>query len=99
MSLIDDINTAIDNKDYELVKTLMAELIDEQKSDVVVEVTDEELFNKGVDLLLLGKERELRDKIKEAEQNGDFVEAKELMRELLQTQQLQPVKRRVRMFT
>jgi hypothetical protein len=98
MSLIDDINTAIEAKDYEQVKTLMAELIAEQKLETTVELTDEELLNKGIDLLILTKERELRDRIKQAEQDGDFLEAKELMRELLQIQQLQPVKRRVRMF-
>lgn len=98
MSLIDDIKTAIENKDYEAIKTLMAELIDQQKSEIVTELTDEQLAAKGIDLLILEKEREIRDRIKQAEQDGDFVEAQSLMRELLQLQQLQPIKRRVRMF-
>jgi hypothetical protein len=98
MGLIDDIQAAIEAKDYPLIRSKMAELIAEQKEEVVPTVTDEELLSKGIDLLILGKERELRDKIKQAEQDGDFVASKEYMRELLQLQQLQPLHSKVRMF-
>ena len=76
--------------DYDAIRELMQELIKLQKDAPQVEMSDEELANAGVDMAILQKERELRDRINQANQDGDFLESKQLMRELRQLQKLQP---------
>ena len=61
-----------------------------QRDILPIELTDEELAEKGVDMLLLDQERKLAEQIKEFNQNGEFGEANRCMRELLKIQKLQP---------
>jgi hypothetical protein len=89
--LLAQVKDAKDKEDYEAVKTLMQKLIDHQRTLVAMPpITDEELVERGFDILLIRKERDLRDRINQANQDGDFVTAKQLMRELRQVQKLQP---------
>ena len=89
-SLLNQIKSAVESKDYDAVKSLTQELIDYQKTLPTFELTDEELALKGVDMVLLQEERRLQSEIKELNQNGDFIEANKKMRELIQLQKLQP---------
>jgi hypothetical protein len=88
--LLGQIETAKTEGDYDLMKTLMQDLIKLQKEFIPDEVSDETLANWGVDLQILERERELREMIKAAQQNGDFTEAIERQRELIRIQKLQP---------
>lgn len=88
--LIEAIDEAKAAEDWELVRTLMQDLIALQNTEEIpVEMTDEELAAAGVDMELLTEERRLRDAAKAAEQNGDFVEAQDLHQRLVQMQKLQ----------
>lgn len=89
--LSDQIKIASEAGDYETVKSLMQQLISAQDLVMPVTVSDEELAERGVDMKILEKERQLRDEVKQAEQDGDFVTVKMKMRELRQLQKLQPV--------
>jgi hypothetical protein len=91
VELRDKIKAATEKGKIEEAQKLMKKLISMQKEAPKVEATDDELAEKGVDLILLQKERRLRDEIKQAQQDGEFLKAKELMRELRVTQKLQPV--------
>lgn len=88
--LRDQIKEAQAANDFEQVRELMKELIEMQDKVDTIKLTDDELADKGVDMAILTKERELRDQIKEANQNGDFVKVNELSRELIKLQKLQP---------
>ena len=90
------IDEATEANDWPKVKELMQKLITLQKEAPVVQATDEELAELGVDMKLLEKERRLREEIKQAEQDGDFILAREKMRELRVTQKLQPAQPGVR---
>lgn len=83
--------------DYDTVRELMLDLIELQNETLPVQLTNEELAEYGIDLLILGQERELREKIKQANQDGKFEEATDYMRELLGLQKLQPRYTGVRM--
>lgn len=88
--LRESIKQALSNNDVEAAKALLTQLIEIQELVPVTQLTNEQLAGYGVDVLLLEKERDLREKIKEANQIGDYVEALGLTKELLQVQRLQP---------
>lgn len=90
------IEEAIEDNDLDEAKELMQQLISLQEDAPKLSLTDEELSEMGVDMMLVQKERRLAKAIKQAEQDGDFIESKRLMRELRVTQQLQPVQPGVR---
>jgi hypothetical protein len=90
LELKDKIKAAQEKNDFKKMQKLMTKLIKLQHKAPKTEMTDEELAKKGVDLAILKKERSLRDQIQDANQNGDFLKAKKLMRELRQLQKLQP---------
>lgn len=85
------IKIASEQGDYEEVKSLMQQLISLQDEVLPVTISDEELASRGVDMKILEKERELRDVIAQANQDGDFETAYTKMRELRQLQKLQTV--------
>jgi hypothetical protein len=88
--LLEAIEEAKAAEDWALVKSLMQDLIALQAGiEPPVQMTDEELAEVGVDMELLAEERRLRDAAKTAEQNGDFLEAQDLHRRLVQIQKLQ----------
>lgn len=91
LDLREEIKTATDAGKIKKAQKLMQKLISMQKKAPKVEATDEELAEAGVDMLLLDKERKLREEIQQAQQDGDFITAKQKMRELRVTQKLQPV--------
>lgn len=97
LELKSQIDEAKEANDYETVQKLMVKLIKLQKKAPKVSITDEELAKKGVDLLMLKQERDLRERIEHANQNGQFLEARKLMRELRQLQKLQPAQTGVRL--
>ena len=91
--LADKIEAAKAADDYELLQTLMQDLIALQKDLPAYQITDEELAAQGVDMQIVARERELREIIKTAQQAGDFIEAKLRTRELIRIQKLQPKQR------
>lgn len=90
-ALKEQYEAAVAAEDYELAQELMQELIAKQREFIPVVISDEELAAASVDLSILTKERQLAEQIRVANQNGDFMEAKQLMRDLRQLQQLQPI--------
>jgi len=88
--LRDKIKLAVDGGDIATAQQYLTELIALQDLIPTPQLSNEDLAKHGVDLLLLERERSLRDQIKEANQQGDYVEALSLTKQLLQTQRLQP---------
>jgi hypothetical protein len=84
------IQEATDAEDYDAVKAHMAHLIEHQSTLPQTNLTNEDLVEKGFDILLIQKERALRDSINQLNQDGDFATATQKMRELRQLQRLQP---------
>jgi division protein CdvB (Snf7/Vps24/ESCRT-III family) len=97
LELKEQIKTASDAGDFDTVKTLMQQLITLQDQAPKVDMTDAELAEAGVDMMLLQKERELREQYHQANQDGDFIKANEVMRELRQLQKLQPAQTGVKL--
>jgi hypothetical protein len=89
-TLLSDITSLKQEGDYEALKEKIAELIAHQKTLPITGFTDEQLAEIGVDMILLAKERELAENIKQAEQDGDFVSANQYRRELIIVQHKQP---------
>lgn len=89
-TLLSEVNALKQAGDYVALKTKMMELIAHQKTLPVTGFTDEQLADIGVDMVLLAKERELVENIKQAEQDGDFISAKQYRRELITVQHKQP---------
>jgi len=97
--LRDQIQQASKDGQFKLAKELMEELIEIQKEVVVPEVDKKMLVKYGISMLILDQELEVREKIKQAQQDGDFIKAQELTREIIKLQKKQPQNRSaVRMY-